>query len=397
MTLMAQAHERNGDRELMGEMLALAAEMSANAPDETLRYARFLMAEGDLEITERVLTHALRQTPEHPELLFLLGDVLLNMQDWDRLGTVLLAIGDLDSPETRRVANELRAHMLAAQQRTEELASFLNELADDPEFGLPADIALIRLMLTKGQTAEAFAHLDQLLSEDPNSLPIRLIKAHALIGENKRREAEQLYRAILEDYPNTTRAWAALHELATERNAPDQASEVLAKALANLPESPDLLMLQAAEYERTGDLDQAIETYEKLYPITNRSLVVANNLASLLTTHRNDDNSLRRAQVLAQRLRGTQEPVFQETYGWVAYRMGNYEEAVTYLEPAAAAFPEHPLVLYHLGKTYAALERSEDALRLFHKARAFSGASTEIASLVDAEIEQLNAAPDTSH
>ncbi|WP_298854406.1 tetratricopeptide repeat protein [uncultured Ruegeria sp.] len=397
MTLMAQAHERNGDRELMGEMLALATEISGNAPDETLRYVRFLIADGDLEIAERVLTHALRQTPDHSELLLLLGEVYLSMQNWDRLETVLLAIRDLDSPETRRAANELRAHMLAAQQRTQELTSFLNELAADPEFGLPADIALIRLMLTKGQTAEAFAHLDQLLAEDPDSLPIRLIKARALIGEDKRGEAEQLYRVILEDYPTTTRAWIALHGLATERNAPDQAREILTEALANLPESPALLMLQAADYERTGDLDQAIATYEKLYPITNRSLIVVNNLASLLTTHRDDDESLRRAQVLAQRLRGTQEPVFQETYGWVAYRMGNYEEAVTYLESAATAFPEHPLVLYHLGKTYAALSRNEDALRIFHKARAFGGASTEIASLVETEIEQLGAASDTSH
>lgn len=397
MTLMAQAHERNGDRELMGEMLALATEISGNAPDETLRYARFLIAEGDLVIAERVLAQALRQAPEHSELLLLLGEVYLSMQDWDRLETVLHAIRDLDSPGTRRSANELRAHMLAAQQRTQELTSFLNELADDPEFGLPADIALIRLMLTKGQTAEAFAHLDQLLAEDPDSLPIRLIKARALISEGDRGEAEQLYRVILEEYPTTTRAWIALHGLATERNAPDQAREILTEALANLPENPALLMLQATDYERSGDLDQAIATYEKLYPITNRSLIVVNNLASLLTTYRNDEESLRRAQVLAQRLRGTQEPVFQETYGWVAYRVGNYEEAVTYLEPAAAAFPEHPLVLYHLGKTYAALERNEDALRLFHKARAFSGASTEVASLVEAEIEQLNAVPTNSH
>ena len=44
--------------------------------------------------------------------------------------------------------------------------------------------------------------------------------------------------------------------------------------------------------------------------------------------------------------------------------MGNYEEALRYLEPAAAALPNEPLVLYHLGKAYIGLNRDEDALRL---------------------------------
>ena len=48
MTLMARAHERDGNRDLMGEMLALAADAANYAPAETLRYAAFLIAEGRL-------------------------------------------------------------------------------------------------------------------------------------------------------------------------------------------------------------------------------------------------------------------------------------------------------------------------------------------------------------
>lgn len=391
MTLMARAHERNGDRELTGEMLALAAEVSQNAPEETLNYAQYLVTGGDLEIAERILIDALQQNPENPDLLLALGSVYLNLQNWERLEVVLNTVRALDDPDARRRSNELRAQMLSTQERKDELEAFLQELANDPEFGLSADIALIRLMLTQGDVAGATERLDELLAEDPDSLILRFVKARVLTGEGKFDDAEQLYRAILKDHPDAARAWASLFSLHSQREQPQQARAVLDEALTALPENPDLLMLQAAEHERAGELDQAIAVYEKLYPLSNRSLVVANNLASLLTTHRSDDESLQQAQDLVRRLRGTRIPAYQDTYGWVAYRLGRYEEALIYLEPAARAFPDQPLVLYHLGKALAAVDRTDEAMRAFQAAQK-TGIALDISPTLEEEIEQLSAA-----
>ncbi|WP_170399767.1 tetratricopeptide repeat protein [Ruegeria arenilitoris] len=391
MTLMARAHERDGDRELMGEMLALATEVSRNAPEETLNYARHLIAEENLKVAERVLNDALYQNPENSELLLALGSVYLNLQNWERLEAALNTVRNLDDPNARQRLDELRAQMLSTQKRMDELAAFLEELANDPEFGLSADIALIRLMLTQGDVTGAIERLDELLMGNPNSLALRFVKARALTSENKLEDAEQLYRAILRDRPEATRAWLALFSLQVERERPEQAQSVLNEAVIVLPEDPDILMLQATEYERAGKLDQAITVYEKLYPISNRSLVVANNLANLLTTHRHDDESLQRAQHLVQRLRGTRIPAYQDTYGWVAYRLGNYEQALIYLEPAARALPDQPLVLYHLGKTYAAVDRPQDALRAFRAAQE-TGVPLNVIPTLETEIKQLSAA-----
>ncbi len=394
MTLMAGAHERNGDRELMGEMLALAAETSQGATVESLSYAQYLIAEGDLKIAESVLINALRRNSDNRELLPLLGQIYLRMQDWGRLEAVLNSLSDLDEAEAQRVSKELRAQMLAAQNRSDDLTDFLNELADDPEFGLPADIALIRSMLAQGDAQGAFGRLDQKLAENPGSLPLQFVKARALTSENKLDEARGLYRKILADYPDTAQVWVALHTLETRHGKPEDARAVLSEALNEIPQSPEVLMLLAATHERDGDLDQAIAVYEKLYPLSNHSLVVANNLASLLTTHRSDDESLQRAQILARRLRGTRIPAFQDTYGWIAYRVGNYDEALIYLEPAARAFPDQPLVLYHLGKAYAALDRNEDALRTYQAAQAL-GHSPDVTSALEDEIERLRTTSDT--
>ncbi|NOD78608.1 tetratricopeptide repeat protein [Ruegeria sp. HKCCD4332] len=390
-TLMAKAHERNGDRELTGEMLALATELSQSAPAESLNYARYLLAGDDPTIAEGILVDALRRAPDNADLLIALGEVYLSQPDWDRLDIVLRTLRDMDDPQVLRQSKELRAHMLAGQKRTDELEAFLNELTRDPDFGLPAEVALIRLMLAQGDMTGATNHLEGLLSEDPDSLILLFMKASILTSEGQLDEAERLYREILETRPDVTRAWFALFELHSSRNDPTQAQAILREALAAQPENPDLLMLLATEYELAGDLDQAIAVYEQLYPLSNRSIVVANNLASLLSTHRSDDESLQRAQHLARRLRGTRDPAFQDTYGWIAYRLGNYEEAVTYLEASARVLSEHPLVLYHLGNAYAAVDRPEDALRVYKRAQA-AGGPVNVSAELKAEVQRLSTA-----
>ena len=73
MTIMALAHEREGSRELAGERLAMAIEVSNQGVEESLRYARFLMQDKRAGPAEGVLVDALRRAPDNPDLLLMLG------------------------------------------------------------------------------------------------------------------------------------------------------------------------------------------------------------------------------------------------------------------------------------------------------------------------------------
>jgi Flp pilus assembly protein TadD len=103
--------------------------------------------------------------------------------------------------------------------------------------------------------------------------------------------------------------------------------------------------------------------------------VVANNLASLITTHQDDAESLERAFAIARRLRDSKVPAFQDTYGWIESRRGNREAALAYLEPAAKGLPDDPFVQLHLGLTYAALDRHEEARTALGRALELAGDS----------------------
>ena len=131
----------------------------------------------------------------------------------------------------------------------------------------------------------------------------------------------------------------------------------------------------AGDLEAAGDIDGAIAIYEELYAQNSGNVLIANNLSSLIATHKDDAESLARAAVIARRLRDAEVPAFQDTYGWIAYRRDNFDEALEYLEPAAQSLPNDPLVQYHLGMTYVALEETALARETLTRALEIAGDS----------------------
>ena len=124
---------------------------------------------------------------------------------------------------------------------------------------------------------------------------------------------------------------------------------------------------------------------------------MANNLASLLSSYRDDPESIERAYTVARRLKGTNRPAFQDTYGWIAFRRGEVQEALEPLESAAEGLPGDPTVRYHLARVYAALNQTDKARATYETARQLlEDANTPppgLASRISAGIADLDAAP----
>lgn len=364
LTLMAQAHERTGSRELMGEMLALAVEASLTAPDESLRYAAFLVQEERLQPAERVLIDALRQTPGHLQILGMLGDIYIRLGDWGRAQGVIDA---LKRQNDTNMADRLTARLLAGQDQQEELRAFLEQLAEQ-DGANQAVAAVIRLKLLEGDTEGALAYLQDRLAEAPEDPDLKLIHVALLVLEGNWDQAREILEGLIEEDRQSERLWLALYNLHRTAGNLDQASEALTAALAELPKAISLNWARAGELEVQGDIEGAIAIYEDIYARHSNIPVIANNLASLISSFRDDQESLQRAYTIARRLHGTKVPQFQDTYGWIVARLGRYEEALEYLRPAAEALPQDPTVRFHLARTLGMAGHDSEALEAYRAA-----------------------------
>lgn len=388
MTMMAQAYERDGNRDLLREMLSQAVIASNRGPEESLRHAQLLISEGKLLTAESVLIDSLRIAPGNVMILVPLGQLYLQLQDWPRAETVAAALEALSEPAATAAAAGLRAEIFGGRQQTDEAIGYLQSLVDRGEGGLNAKIAIIRSHLANGQNDKALSYAAALRAESPEDPDVRFIEAsvQALTGNGP--VAEAAYRTLVEADQTRVPVWMALfRQVATDPARSAEAGTLIDRALAANPGSGELKWAKAGLLERSGDIEGAIAVYEALYKENSANPIVANNLASLLSSHRGDEDSLARAEVIARRLRGSTVAPYQDTFGWIAYQRGHFEDAVSELEKAAAGLPEDPTVQYHLAIAYLALDRRDEALAQFHKVTALADADDNRPAVIAARDE----------
>lgn len=373
MSLMASAYARAGQAELMRDSLALAAEASGNAPAETLRFARVLIEEESYLAAEDTLLAALRLAPSNTDIIIALGNTYLGMGDFGRAQSVADALRRLGGEVAVQAANGIEAERLNQQKGVAEALAFLEELANAEDATLATRVSLVQAQIGVGDTEGALALARELKAENPDNESINIVLAvtHSLNGDLE--EAASLYRTLLETEPARPSIWLELSRLQQRQGAREAAKASIDEGLSHTPEAANLLWARASFFEQEGDIDEAIEIYEQLYAQDSNSLVIANNLASLLATYRDDEESLDRAWAIARRLRDAEIPALQDTYGWILHRRGDTEEAISYLEDAAEGLPNNPLVQYHLGQAYNTVGRPQDALEQLRKAINIAG------------------------
>jgi len=385
MTLLANAHERAGNRQLSREMLSLAVEASNNAPEESLRYARLLANEDSMLAAEDILISSLRLNENNVQLLGALGDLYVATEDWPRAQQVIENLRRLDTEETNAVADRLQVSVLAGQDRTDETVAFLEQLAEGGDQAVGAQIALSRAQLVAGNEEEAIRLIEEAIDASPDVLALKFAGGAIYSAVGDFAAAEQSFKEILDQNSNAERVWIELMRVQNAQGKRDEAVATLEEALTVLPNAPNLMWAQASIYEQNGDFEDAIAVYEEMYAANSNAPVIANNLASLISTYRTDEASLERAYAVARRLRGIDFPAFQDTFGWIAFRRGELDEALEHLEPAAAGLPDDALVQYHLARTYEALGRTEEALEQFRRTVSIAGDADLRPQIADAK------------
>ena len=393
LTLMASAYERDGNLDLAGDQLAKAVEMAGAAPTESLRYAQYLMRLGKVQVVETVLANAHQASPANPDILRAQAQYYIGQRDWVSADAAIAALKALGLKDTDSEIQQMQAAVLNGQNRIDESLALLQTAAAQDGQTNSAVLAIVQAEVRAGKTAEALAYIDTLLAKSPQDRVLRLLGANLdqLVGNTS--QAEGTYRQLIREDPKDEGPIKRLYDLLQTAGRSADAAAVLAAGIAAVPQSHDLLWTKAAQLEADGKIDEAISIYDALYAQNSDDTVVANNLASLITAHHDDEASLTRAEAIARRLRGLEVPAFQDTYGWIAFRRGNLDEALSHLEPAAKGLPKDTLTQFHLAMLYDKLGRSADAIRQFDLALTLAGDKVPPPmAAAQARLDQLKAA-----
>ena len=265
LTLMAEAHEREGARELAGERLALAVEVSDKRPAESIRYARFLMQDDRVGPAESVVVDALKVNPNNRDLLLLLGQIHLQRRDWERALQVADLLRKQNDPAATRMADGIEATALRSQDKLDETVKMLRGLVEENDQDTRALAGLVQTYVEAGEIDTAQTYVKEQLDKNPTSIPLRMMQAGLYTVGDDTAAAEKLYREIIAEQPAYAQPYRTLFALLNFQGKRDAAEAVLDQGIAAAPEDGGLLFTKASLLEQHEDFDGAIALYETLY------------------------------------------------------------------------------------------------------------------------------------
>jgi tetratricopeptide (TPR) repeat protein len=370
MALLAAAYERAGSIELAEKQYADATNISNFSPQIGLQYVTFLRRRGNQDRADEVLNELIARSPQDLALLKASADARLERQDWAGAQAVAEQIERLSG--SGALSAQISAAALSGRGDYANSIKILENTysADsaNSEKSSSALASLVNTMVRGQQSDRAVTFLQRLLKENPANAEARVLLGTVLLSKNLPKDAVENYKAAISQQPKFAAAYVALASYHLRARNYDDAEKVLRSGLAQDPDDFSLHLTLAGALEAKGNYDGAIAEYELLLKQQPGSLVVANNLASLLADRRADSASLERAYALAATLRKSPIPAFKDTLGWIYLRRGEVKNAVPLLEDAATALSNQSMVQYHLGMAYLENSQTAKAADQFKKA-----------------------------
>jgi tetratricopeptide (TPR) repeat protein len=385
MVLLASAYERNGAIELAEKEFADATKASNFNARVGLAYAAFLQRRGNTARAEDVVTEFASRAPKNVELLSALAQLRLARQNWTGAQEVAEAIRRIGND--RGLADQIVGAALSGRSKYDESIGVLeNAYAATPSAIQPM-VSLVRALVAAKKTDQAEAFLRTVLKANPQNAEAYVLLGSLALANNTPDEALKDFNTAIEKQPKNVVGYRAVADFYLGQNKTPEALKIIRAGLAVQPESFPLRLALASILERDGDYEGAVAEYETLLRNEPGSLIVANNLASLLADRHTDKPSLERAYSLALSLRKSPIPQFKDTLGWVAYQHGDYKEALPLLEEAATALSGRSIVLYHLGMAYLAVDEPAKAAERL-KAALKLAPDAELKGKIDAALKR---------
>src|SRR5262249_27477548 len=153
-------------------------------------------------------------------------------------------------------------------------------------------VSLVQAFVAAKKVDRAQAFLRSVLKANPQNAEAYVLLGALAFANKAPDEALLDFKTAIEKQPKNVIGYRALADFYLGQNNEAEALKIIRAGLEVQPESFPLRLSLANVLERKGDYDGAIAEYETMLRSEPGSLIVTNNLASLLADYHTDKASL---------------------------------------------------------------------------------------------------------
>lgn len=190
----------------------------------------------------------------------------------------------------------------------------------------------------------------------------------AALSEDYQRARDE-FSLVIQMADTVAQGWLDLGWAYRRLGNADKEIETYESGLNHMKDEPSairLLFALGAAFEQSGRIDEAVDTFEEIIAHDTTYTQALNYLGYMLADR---GERLEYAYELIERAVRLvpDNAAYLDSYGWVYYRLGQFEEAVVHLQ-SAVKLDTDPIIFDHLGDAYNALGKIEEARQWWQKA-----------------------------
>lgn len=257
-----------------------------------------------------------------------------------------------------------------------------------------------RLYLEQNRFDDAIREFSLILASKPDNNTVRFYLAMTWEEKGDIRKALDEFLKIS---PKSDEYLAALHQIARihiKLGTVDEGIEIIRKSMQDAKEKKELYTLLSLLYEEKMDYATAISMLEEIRKLepkniealfnigtlyekkgeTEKALVVMEDVLKIEPDYPNALNfvgyswaekgiKLDEAETMIRKalLKKPDDGAIIDSLGWVYYKKGNYQLALTALLEASQLLPDDPTIAEHIGDAYTALKDYNKAFPYYEK------------------------------
>lgn len=266
------------------------------------------------------------------------------------------------SPENAQFDYLSGVSQLRNRNNSEARSAFESALEANP-MHLQSVEQLTALDIVEQKFDAALTRIDQTIASSPETSVLYTIRAQILQSMGNSYEATQSYEKSIELDSDSITARTLYARLLISLEKEDAAIQQLNAILESDPEHIGTLITLSSIHEKAKRFKEAAENYARILELDVDNLAALNNLAYLNSTY---FEKIDKAFELAQKARelAPNSPYTGDTLGWIVFKRGDYDWALSLLADAYNKLSGNAEVAYHLGSTHYMLGNVDDASQL---------------------------------
>ena len=396
------------------EVLDRAAKVRSNDPAFWMRLGKLYMAilfksdsqpkPEELKRTNEIFKKAADHAGDDPAILKDVADYYAASQQLKEAIPLYLRVLELQ-PEDANAREKLATGFILTNQRGKAVEMLEQIIKEHPEKYQPYDLlaqvlddearSLLRtnrLEEAKAKFAKVAANYEQSLLINPNHPSIYLHLAELLLGPL--RDADRAVNLLTEARRRFPGAPEIVYYLAIAQREAKQSQQAVAtfeEALheAQLDQDDDVINAKfyfnyGAAAEQAGLYDKAADLLRKSIALDPANAAEACNYIGYMWADHN--MNLDEAEAMIKRALESEpnNASYLDSLGWVEFRKGKFDQALSDLLRAAKAVErDDPVVFEHIGDTYLKLNRTAEALEAWRKALALDPKNKTLADKIE--------------